>query len=126
MKIFSIIFAFTFISAQTFSQNPCPGTPTVEYAGKTYNTVQIGSQCWLKENLDVGTMIPGSLEQKNNGTIEKYCYNDSIENCTTYGGLYQWAEAMEYAKKNRETRNMSKWLAYTYANRYQKTIGIGT
>jgi len=27
---------------------PCPGVPTVDYAGKTYNTVQIGSQCWLK------------------------------------------------------------------------------
>ena len=36
-----------------------PGTLTVTYAGKTYNTVQIGSQCWLKENLDVGTILSG-------------------------------------------------------------------
>ena len=39
----------------------CPGTPTVSYSGKTYNTVQIGSQCWLRENLDVGTRINLSL-----------------------------------------------------------------
>ena len=32
---------------------PCPETPTVEYEGQTYNTVQIMSQCWLKENLNV-------------------------------------------------------------------------
>ncbi len=32
---------------------PCPGTATVQYGGKIYNTVQIGYQCWLKENLDM-------------------------------------------------------------------------
>ncbi len=73
------------------------GTSTVEYAGKTYNTVQIGTQCWLKENLDVGTMITGTTEQTNNSTIEKYCYNNNTANCTTYGGLYQWNEAMQYS-----------------------------
>lgn len=34
----------------------CPGTSTVLYLGKTYNTVLIGSQCWLRENLDAGTI----------------------------------------------------------------------
>jgi uncharacterized protein (TIGR02145 family) len=75
---------------------PCLGTPTVEYAGKTYHTVQIGTQCWLKENLDVGTMISSSRTQIDNDTIEKYCYGDNAANCATYGGLYQSAEAMQY------------------------------
>jgi uncharacterized protein (TIGR02145 family) len=75
---------------------PCPGTPTVTYAGKTYNTVLIGTQCWLRENLNVGTRINGSSDQTNNNIIEKYCYNDDENNCTTYGGLYQWAEAVQY------------------------------
>ena len=75
---------------------PCPGLPTVVYAGKTYNTVQIGTQCWLKENLDVGVMIPGTLDQVDNDTIEKYCYNNDLDNCAVYGGLYQWDEMMHY------------------------------
>jgi uncharacterized protein (TIGR02145 family) len=76
--------------------SPCPGTPTVDYAGKIYNTVQVGNQCWLKENLDVGTMIVGDSNQTNNSIIEKYCYSNNPTNCNTYGGLYQWNEAMQY------------------------------
>jgi uncharacterized protein (TIGR02145 family) len=68
----------------------------IRYEGKTYGTVLIGTQCWMKENLDVGTMINGWSNQTNNGIIEKYCYNDDSSNCTTYGGLYQWNEAMQY------------------------------
>ncbi|MBI3195180.1 MAG: hypothetical protein HYZ34_12060 [Ignavibacteriae bacterium] len=75
---------------------PCPGIPTVTYEGKTYNTIQIGTHCWLKENLDVGTRINGTANQTNNSTIEKYCYNNDPAQCNTYGGLYQWNEAMQY------------------------------
>jgi len=73
----------------------CPST--VSYEGKIYNTVIIGNQCWLKENLDVGTMIAGSSQQQSGNGIEKYCYGDVPANCTTYGGLYQWNEAMQYS-----------------------------
>lgn len=66
------------------------------YGGETYHTVLIGSQCWFQENLNVGTRINGSQTQTNNSTIEKYCYNDLDANCTTYGGMYQWDEAMQY------------------------------
>jgi uncharacterized protein (TIGR02145 family) len=75
----------------------CVGTPIVTYEGKTYHTVQIGNQCWLKENLDVGTMIQVTTNANNNGTIEKYCFYDNPANCSTYGGLYQWNEAMQYS-----------------------------
>lgn len=73
---------------------PCPETPTVDYGGKTYNTVLVVDQCWMKENLDIGTMITGS--PSNNGTIEKNCYNNVLDSCIKYGGLYQWNEAMQY------------------------------
>ena len=75
---------------------PCQGTPTVEYEGQVYNTIQIFSQCWLKENLNVGTMINGSQNQTNNSIKEKYCYNNNPDSCTKYGGLYQWDEMMQY------------------------------
>jgi len=84
-------------SSMENSGAPCSGIATVVYYGKTYHTVQIGTQCWLKENLDLGTMIPGAQEQTNNGIIEKYCLNDDANNCTAYGALYQWNEAMGYS-----------------------------
>ena len=87
------------------------GTSTITYAGQTYNTVQIGSQCWLKENLNVGTSIVGNSDQADNGVIEKYCYNDLESNCTTYGGLYQWAEAVQY--KNGATNTTSPNPAFS-------------
>ncbi|MCD4788885.1 MAG: T9SS type A sorting domain-containing protein [Bacteroidales bacterium] len=75
---------------------PCPGTPTVTYEGQVYNTIQIFSQCWLKENLNVGTMIPGTQVMEDNGVIEKYCYDNDPANCNTYGGMYRWDEMMQY------------------------------
>jgi len=65
--------------------------------GKKYQTVQIGTQCWMAENLNVGIRIDGIENQSNNGVIEKYCYNNSESNCEIYGGLYQWDEMMYYS-----------------------------
>ena len=71
----------------------CCGLPITDSRdGKTYNTVLIGTQCWMAQDLNIGTRINGSVTQSNNGTIEKYCYNDLESNCTTYGGLYQYNE----------------------------------
>ncbi len=74
----------------------CVNVPTVIYNFQLYNTLQIGTQCWLKENLNVGAMIIGIQPQWNNGVIEKYCYDDDPANCNIYGGLYQWDEMMKY------------------------------
>lgn len=93
------------LDAPEYSQNyifqfatniPCPGTPTVEYEGQVYNTIQIFSQCWLQENLNVGTRINGENSTSNNGIIEKYCYYNSEDSCSKYGGLYRWPEMMQY------------------------------
>ncbi|MDP3150773.1 MAG: FISUMP domain-containing protein [Ignavibacteria bacterium] len=95
----SSIWSFTIGSYGT----PCPGTLTVTYEGKTYNTVQVGTQCWLKENLDVGVYKPSAhtkyvhSDVTNDGIIEKYCYGNNEANCGTYGGLYDWNEAMAYS-----------------------------
>jgi len=64
--------------------------------GKTYQTIQIGPQCWMAENLDVGVMVNGLNDMLDNDTIEKYCYDDDTINCEVYGGLYQWDELMNY------------------------------
>ena len=50
----------------------------------------------MAENLNISTRIDGSQNQTDNSSIEKYCYSDNDANCTTYGGLYQWDEMMQY------------------------------
>jgi uncharacterized protein (TIGR02145 family) len=80
---------------QVTQAGPC-ATATVVYGGVTYHTLQMGTQCWLKENLNIGTKIDKTTDQTNNSVVEKYCYNDDEANCTTYGGLYQWAELVQY------------------------------
>jgi uncharacterized protein (TIGR02145 family) len=72
------------------------GVSKVNYGGKDYNTVLIGDQCWLKENLDIGTRINSGTTASNNQVIEKYCQQDLPANCDIYGGLYVWDEAMQY------------------------------
>ncbi|MHC1776105.1 MAG: FISUMP domain-containing protein [Lentimicrobium sp.] len=85
--------SFTF---QFAGNIPCIDEPEITYDGQVYHAVQIGSQCWMKENLNAGVMIPVSQQQTDNGIVEKYCYDDNPDNCITYGGLYQWHEAMQY------------------------------
>ena len=78
---------------------PCNGTPTLTDAdGNLYNTVQIGTQCWMRENLRVtkyaiGTAIPlGSSTSIN--TPYRYNPDNNSSNVPTYGYLYNWAAVM--------------------------------
>ncbi|NLB87119.1 MAG: hypothetical protein GX793_08675 [Bacteroidales bacterium] len=48
---------------------------------KTYTSVKIGNQCWMKKNL-------------NYETSNSLCYNNISNNCDLYGRLYTWDEAM--------------------------------
>jgi uncharacterized protein (TIGR02145 family) len=94
------ILVFTSCKKDSNPASPSEDATTVTYSGKVYHTVKIGSQIWLKENLDVGVMIQGTANPSNNGTIEKYCFDNDTANCNKYGGLYQWNEAMAYDTAN--------------------------
>lgn len=74
----------------------CGETLIDERDGQEYSTVQIGEQCWMAQNLNIGTPVDGMGDQTNNGTIEKYCFNNNGSYCEVYGGLYQWDEMMQY------------------------------
>ena len=77
----------------------CGTSDVTDADGNTYNTVQIGNQCWMAENLNVGTRVDGTVTMTNDGVTEKYCYNDNTSSeCDTYGGLYQWDEMMQYTE----------------------------
>jgi len=83
------------------TSQPCPSKVT-DTDGKVYSTVKIGNQCWMRENLNTGTMVrsenTGShhSDAGDNGVVEKYCYNNDPVFCEEYGGLYDWDEAMGY------------------------------
>ncbi|OQX78941.1 MAG: hypothetical protein B6D61_04400 [Bacteroidetes bacterium 4484_249] len=69
--------------------------------GQWYSTVEIGSQCWMAENMNIGVMIDKETggytnHQTDNGIIEKYCYDNIPDSCDVYGGFYQWNEMMQY------------------------------
>lgn len=82
-------------------------TTVTDYDGNVYNTVTIGTQVWMKENLKTthyanGTAIP--LVNSNatwdalTATSKAYCwYGDNEANKATYGALYTWAAAMNGA-----------------------------
>lgn len=77
---------------------PTCGTPITDVRdGKIYSTVQIGTQCWMSQNLNIGTMINNYQYQEDNAVFEKYCYNNLESNCDVYGGLYQWSEMMQFS-----------------------------
>lgn len=85
----------TAMSFAVFSQ--VPGPPLNDSRdGKVYQTVQIGSQLWMAENLNYGTMVPYSVNQINDGITKKWCNNNAESGCTEYGGFYLLGEAMNY------------------------------
>ncbi|MDK2978299.1 MAG: hypothetical protein PWP52_1013 [Bacteroidales bacterium] len=78
-----------------------------DYDGNTYNTVQIGNQIWMAENLKTtnyanGTAIPLVTDNTawvnlgDNNTDDAYCYYNNDAN-SQYGALYTWAAAMNSA-----------------------------
>ena len=49
----------------------------------------------MAENLNIGKMVLGAEDQKDDNEIERYCYNNDTTKCDEFGGLYQWAEMMQ-------------------------------
>ena len=78
---------------------PCPDVATVtDIDGNVYNTVLIGTQCWMKENLRTTRYADStSISQGSSAsTTEGYWYypDDSSSNEPTYGLLYNWKAVM--------------------------------
>ena len=92
----------TFDVAPNIDGQPCPGTPTLtDIDGNTYNTVQIGQQCWMKKNLRTKKYADGTAIAQGSSTSSTTGYwyypNNSSSNMSTYGLLYNWKAVMHGA-----------------------------
>ena len=87
----------------TSSGGSCPPTVT-DFDGNSYNTVLIGDQCWMKENLKVthypnGDAIPYITDNSawgalgDNNTDDAYCYYNNNTG-SEYGALYSYAASI--------------------------------
>lgn len=83
------------LTLNLFAQFQCGESLFDTRDGNSYGTVQIGTQCWMSENLNHGILISASNNQTDNDLIEKFCFNNSEDSCDIYGGLYQWYEVMD-------------------------------
>ena len=84
----------------TLAQSDC-GTVT-DYDGNVYQTVMLGKQCWMRENLRVTHYADGTPLKLGTVTAESarcYYYPDGVvANAERFGLLYSWFTAMNGAK----------------------------
>jgi uncharacterized protein (TIGR02145 family) len=101
----------------------------VTYDGHNYTTVQIGSQCWFKENLRNdnyrdGSAIVGNLNSATWSTTtsgaQAILDADSVAYFATYGRLYNW-----YAVTNPAGLCPTGWHVPTYAEWDTLTTSLG-
>ena len=92
----------TFVIENT---NACPGTPTVtDHEGNIYTTVQLGYQCWMRQNMRCthfpdGEEIPygGYSNSSPYSSLQPYYYNPNGANPMTVerGYLYNWPATLD-------------------------------
>ncbi|MCF8352547.1 MAG: hypothetical protein K9H15_15370 [Bacteroidales bacterium] len=116
------------------------GGPVTDYDGNTYETVTLGNQTWMAENLNVthypdGTAIPhvtdnsawGSLADNN--TDDAYCYYNN-NSSSEYSALYTYAAALNacpdgwHLPSDAEWTELENYLANNGYN-YDGTTGGG-
>jgi uncharacterized protein (TIGR02145 family) len=116
------------------------GGPVTDYDGNTYETVTLGNQVWMAENLKVthypdGSAIPHVTDNSvwanlvDNNTDDAYCYYNN-NSSSEYGALYTYAAALNacpagwHLPSDTEWTEMENYLADNGYN-YDGTIGGG-
>ncbi len=103
--------------------------PLIDYDGNVYQTIQIGDQVWMAENLKVthyrdGTAITHITDGTawTNLSTEAYCiyYNNQFNELDTYGALYNW-----YAVANVHNIAPEGWHVPTDAEWKELEMALG-
>ena len=93
------LFLCLFVWISTYAQNTQNCGTVTDYDGNTYQTVKLGNQCWMRENLRTthyadGTEIAMGDNKPSYTTPYRYCPNGDKNNVPTYGYIYNWAAVM--------------------------------
>lgn len=135
------------LKTKTHGVAHCPNLPSIMDSrdGSIYNTIQIGNQCWLKENLRyLPRVFPNSTISNTDTLYYVYNYNDTIvanakltSNYNQYGVLYNknilgtkvcpdgWIVPVKSdwdALKNYLINNGYNYNATTYNNQIAKSL----
>ena len=97
---------------------PCKGVATImDVDSNIYNTVQIGEQCWMKENLKTTKYADGTDIKHGNysSTSVAYWYypDDNSSNKATYGLLYNWCAAVSICPRGWHLPSDAEWTQLT-------------
>ena len=117
--VFAVLVIFSII---------CHAQTVTDIDGNVYNTVTIGTQVWLVENLKVthynnGDPIPNVTDDTEwfNLTTGAYCdYNNIPDSSTTYGRIYNW-----YAVDDSRSLCPQSWHVPTNAEWTKLTTFLG-
>ena len=97
IQIAILLFVIIILTYSCKKKSSKISTTVTEFDGNVYDAVTIGTQTWMKKNLNVthyrnGDIIP-NVTDNTWGTLTTgaYCdYNNTPSNSTTYGRLYNW------------------------------------
>lgn len=103
LRFFFIVLAIIFLALSCEKEKKKSGLPT-DGDGNTYDTVVLGTQVWLTENLKTttyneGTPIPLAEENESwtSSSRGTYCwYQNNPSYKDTYGAIYNWYAAQLY------------------------------
>jgi uncharacterized protein (TIGR02145 family) len=98
-----------FVPVDDLQGLPCPGTPTVtDVDNNTYNTVWVGTQCWMKENLRTTHYADNTPIAYGGGNVSlttpyRYYPNNNSNLVSTYGYLYNMSATRHGAGSSNAT-----------------------
>ncbi len=96
-RLFQWADANTVRSVRCVKSGSCSGT--LSYGGQTYQTQEIGDQCWMAENLNYDGHETGL----------SVCYNEDSNYCSTYGRLYSLEAAKEVCPSGWDLPSDADW-----------------